>query len=328
MAVITYREALNLCLREEMTRDDRVFLVGEDIGTFDGAYKVTQGLLAEFGEKRVRDAPIAEEVIAGTAIGAGMLGLRPVIEFMTINFSLVAIDQIVNNAAKARYMFGGAISVPMVIRTPAGAGGQLSAQHSQSLEGWYANVPGLKVVAPAFPADARGMLKTAIRGNDPVLFVEHLHLYNTKGEVPDEQEPIPFGKANVVRQGRDLSLIAHSRMAVMALQAAEKLAEEGIDAEVVDVRSLRPLDRETLIESVKKTSRAVVVEEDWPTYGVGAELAATIQEGAFDYLDAPVLRVGLAEVPMPYSKVLEQAAIPNVASIVATAKRVMERRAR
>jgi pyruvate dehydrogenase E1 component beta subunit len=324
--VMTYREALNRCLREEMTRDERVFLMGEDIGTFDGAYKVTQGLLAEFGQKRVRDAPIAEEVIAGTAIGAAMLGLRPVIEFMTINFILVAIDQIVNNAAKARYMFGGELSVPMVIRTPAGAGGQLSAQHSQSLEGWFANVPGLHVVAPAFPADARGMLKTAIRGNDPVLFVEHLHLYNTRGEVPEADELVPFGKANVVREGRDLTLVGHSRMTLMALQAAEKLAADGIEAEVVDVRSLRPLDRDTIVHSVQKTSRAVIVEEDWPTYGVGAELAATIQEGAFDYLDAPVLRIGLAEVPMPYSKVLEQAAIPNVERIVATAKRTLERR--
>jgi len=326
VAVMTYREALRQSLREEMARDDRVFLMGEDIGTFNGPYKVTEGLLAEFGAKRVRDAPIAEEAIAGCAIGAAMLGLRPVIEFMTINFSLIAIDQIVNNAAKIRYMFGGELCVPMVIRTPAGAGGQLSAQHSQSLEAWYANVPGLKVVAPAFPADARAMLKTAIRGDDPVVFVEHLHLYNERGEVPEEEQLIPFGSANVAREGRDLTLVAHSRMTIQAMRAAEKLSEEGVEAEVVDVRSLRPLDRDTIIRSVQKTSRAVVVEEDWPTFGVGAELAATIQEGAFDYLDAPVLRIGLAEVPMPYSKVLERAAIPDVDRIVATARRTLERR--
>jgi pyruvate dehydrogenase E1 component beta subunit len=323
---MTYREALNNCLREELSRDDKVFLMGEDIGTFDGAYAVTQGLLHEFGPKRVRDTPIAEEVIAGAAIGSAMLGLRPVIEFMTINFILVAMDQIVNNAAKLRYMFGGETSCPLVIRTPAGAGGQLSAQHSQSVEGWFANVPGMKVVAPAFPADARAMLKTAIRGEDPVLFVEHLHLYNTRGEVPEGEELVPFGQARVVREGTDLSLIGHSRMVLLALQAAEQLAKDGVSAEVVDLRSLRPLDRETIVRSVSKTTRAVVVEEDWPTYGVGAEIAATIQEGAFDYLDAPVLRVGLAEVPMPYSKVLERAAIPDVERIVAAARRTLERR--
>lgn len=318
---MTYREALNRCLREEMKRDERVFLMGEDIGTFDGAYAVTQGLLHEFGPKRARDCPIAEEVIAGAAIGAAMLGLRPVIEFMTINFILVALDQIVNNAAKIRYMFGGEASCPLVIRTPAGAGGQLSAQHSQSVEGWFANVPGMHVVAPAFPSDARAMLKTAIRGADPVLFVEHLHLYNTRGEVADREELVPFGRARVVREGTDITLIAHSRMVLLALQAAEALSKEGISAEVVDLRSLRPLDRETIVASVQKTTRAVVAEEDWPTFGVGAEIAATVQEEAFDYLDAPVLRVGLAEVPMPYSKVLERAAIPDTARIVDAARR-------
>ena len=326
MPVMTYREALNKCLREEMARDENVFLMGEDIGTFDGAYKVTQGLLNEFGPKRVRDTPIAEEIIAGCAIGAAMVGLRPVIEFMTINFILVAIDQIVNNAAKIRYMFGGEASVPMVIRTPGGAGGQLSAQHSQCLEAWFANVPGLHVVAPSTPTDARAMLKTAIRGSDPVLFVENLHLYNTRGEVPDAEELVPFGKARIAREGSDITLVSHSRMVLMALQAAEVLAKEGIEAEVVDLRSLRPLDRKTIIKSVSKTSRAVVVEEDWPMYGVGAEIAATIQEGAFDYLDAPVLRVGLADVPMPYSKVLEKAAIPDVERVVAAAHRTLERR--
>jgi pyruvate dehydrogenase E1 component beta subunit len=326
MPQMSYREALNNCLREEMQRDDKVFLIGEDIGKFDGAYAVTQGLLHEFGPKRVRDAPIAEEAIAGCAIGAAMLGLRPVIEFMTINFILVAIDQIVNNAAKMRYMFGGEVKMPMVIRTPAGAGGQLSAQHSQSMEAWFANVPGMKVVAPSTPADARAMLKTAIRGDDPVLFLENLHLYNARGEVPAEEELVPFGKAKVVREGRDITLVAHSRMSMLALQAAEKLAAEGIEAEVVDLRSLRPLDRATLIASVEKTTRAVVVEEDWPTFGVGAEIVATIQEGAFDYLDAPILRVGLAEVPMPYSKVLERAAIPDADRVVEAARRTVGRR--
>ena len=326
MPVMTYREALNTCLREEMRRDDKVFLIGEDIGKFDGAYAVTQGLLREFGPKRVRDTPIAEEAIAGCAIGAAMLGLRPVVEFMTINFILLAIDQIVNNAAKMRYMFGGEVKLPMVIRTPAGSGGQLSAQHSQSMEGWFANVPGMKVVAPSTPADARAMLKTAIRGDDPVLFLENLHLYNARGEVPTEEQLVPFGQARVAREGRDVTLVAHSRMTPLALQVAEKLASDGVQAEVVDLRSLRPLDRETLVRSVEKTTRAVVLEEDWPTFGVGAEIAATIQEHAFDWLDAPVLRVGLAEVPMPYSKVLEQAAIPDADRVIEAVRRTLERR--
>ncbi len=326
MPVMTYREALNTCLREEMRRDDKVFLLGEDIGKFDGAYAVTQGLLREFGPKRVRDTPIAEEAIAGCAIGAAMLGLRPVVEFMTINFILLAIDQIVNNAAKMRYMFGGEVKLPMVIRTPAGSGGQLSAQHSQSMEGWFANVPGMKVVAPSTPADARAMLKTAIRGDDPVLFLENLHLYNARGEVPTEEQLVPFGQARVAREGRDVTLVAHYRMTPLALQVAEKLASDGVQAEVVDLRSLRPLDRETLVRSVEKTTRAVVLEEDWPTFGVGAEIAATIQEHAFDWLDAPVLRVGLAEVPMPYSKVLEQAAIPDADRVIKAVRRTLERR--
>ncbi len=326
MPVMTYREALNTCLREEMRRDDKVFLLGEDIGKFDGAYAVTQGLLREFGPKRVRDTPIAEEAIAGCAIGAAMLGLRPVVEFMTINFILLAIDQIVNNAAKMRYMFGGEVKLPMVIRTPAGSGGQLSAKHSQSMEGWFANVPGMKVVAPSTPADARAMLKTAIRGDDPVLFLENLHLYNARGEVPTEEQLVPFGQARVAREGRDVTLVAHSRMTPLALQVAEKLASDGVQAEVVDLRSLRPLDRETLVRSVEKTTRAVVLEEDWPTFGVGAEIAATIQEHAFDWLDAPVLRVGLAEVPMPYSKVLEQAAIPDADRVIEAVRRTLERR--
>ncbi|GIW12131.1 MAG: alpha-ketoacid dehydrogenase subunit beta [Chloroflexi bacterium] len=323
MTVMTYRDALNQALREEMQRDERVYLLGEDIGVFEGAYKVTQGLLAEFGEKRVRDTPIAEEGFVGAAIGSAMLGLRPVVEIMTINFSILAMDQIVNNAAKIYYMFGGQQPVPMVIRMPGGGGQQLTAQHSQSLEVWYAHVPGLKVVAPAFPADAKGMLKHAIRQSDPVIFIEHLALYNTRGEVPDGDYVIPFGKAQVVREGRDISIFAHSRMTLTALEAARQLEELGVSAEVVDLRSLRPYDRETLVRSVKKTNRALYVEEGWGSYGVGAEIVAAVSEDAFDYLDAPIGRVAGAEVPMPYSKPLERAAIPSAATIVTKAKQIL-----
>ncbi len=312
MAVMTYRQALHDTLREELIRDEDVFLMGEEIGVFEGSYKITAGLLAEFGPKRVRDTPIAEEGFVGAAIGAAMLGLRPVVEIMTINFSLIAIDQLVNHGAKIYGMFGGQTPVPMVLRTPGGGGQQLAATHSQNLEVWYAHVPGFKVVCPSTPADARGMLRTAIRDNDPVIFIENLALYNTKGEVPDGDYTAEFGRAEVIREGTDITLIGHSRMAVVALDVARRLeADDGINAEVVDVRSLRPLDRETIVRSVRKTSRAVVMEEDWLTYGVGAEIAATIQEGAFDYLDAPVRRVAAAEVSLPYAKPLELAALPN-----------------
>jgi pyruvate dehydrogenase E1 component beta subunit len=323
MTVLTYREALNQALREEMHRDENVFLMGEDIGVFEGAYKVTQGLLAEFGERRVRDCPIAEEGFVGAAIGAAMLGLRPVVELMTINFSLVAIDQIVNNAAKIFYMFGGQDSVPVIVRTPGGGGQQLTAQHSQTLEYMYAAVPGLKVVTPAFPADAKGMLKYAIRQNDPVMFIENLALYNTRGEVPDDEYLTPLGKAHVLREGKDLSLFAHGRGAVIALEAAKQLEGLGVDAEVVDLRSLRPFDLETLAGSIKRTNRAVYVEEGWGTYGIGAEIVASVTEAAFDYLDAPIGRVAGAEVPMPYSKPLERAAIPSAANVVDKAKQVL-----
>lgn len=325
MPVQTYREALQQALREEMQRDSSVFLLGEDIGTFEGAYKVTAGLLKEFGPKRVRDTPIAEEGFVGAGIGAAMLGLRPVIEIMTINFILLATDQIVNNAAKMRHMFGGAVSIPLVIRTPGGGGHQLAAQHSQSLEVWFAHIPGLKVVAPATPADAKGLLKTAIRDDNPVLFIENLALYNTRGEVPEGEYTIPFGRAEVKRQGRDVTIVAHSRMTLLALEAAERLAKDGISAEVVDLRSLRPLDRATVVASVQRTNRAVVVEEGWPTYGISAEVAATISSEAFDYLDAPVVRIGGAEVPMPYAKVLERKALPSVDDIVAGVYRTLER---
>lgn len=314
MPVITYRQALNETLREELRRDPNVFLMGEEIGIFEGSYKVTAGLLQEFGPKRVVDTPIAEEGFVGLAAGAAMLGLRPVVEIMTINFILLAIDQIVNHAAKIHYMFGGQASVPMVIRTPGGGGQQLAATHSQNFEAWFAYVPGLKVVAPSTPYDAKGMLRSAIRDNDPVIFLENLALYNTKGEVPDDDGDytIPIGTAEVKKEGTDLTIIAYSRMTVLAMDIARRLEEEeGIKAEVVDVRSLRPLDKETIVNSVKKTNRAVIVEEDWRSYGIGAEIAATIQEDAFDYLDAPVRRVAGIEVPLPYAKVLERAALPS-----------------
>ena len=317
MAEMTYRQALHDTLREELLRDPDVLLMGEEIGVFEGSYKITAGLLAEFGPKRVVDTPISEEGFVGAAIGAAMLGLRPVVEIMTINFSILALDQLVNHGAKIHAMFGGQTPVPMVLRTPGGGGQQLAATHSQNLEVWYAHVPGFKVVTPATPADARGMLRTAVRDDDPVIFIENLALYNTKGEVPDGDYTTAFGKAQVVRQGSDLTIVAYSRMAKVALDVAGRLAEEeGVDAEVVDLRSLRPLDRETVVASVKKTNRAVVLEEDWLSYGVGAELAATIQEGAFDYLDAPVRRVAAAEVPLPYAKPLELAALPNAGHLV------------
>src|SRR5215208_4807958 len=316
MPELTYRQALQNTLREEMQRDENVFLMGEEIGVFEGSYKITAGLLKEFGEKRVRDTPIAEEGFVGAAIGAAMLGLRPVVEIMTINFSLLAMDQIINHAAKIYGMFGGQTSVPLVIRTPGGGGQQLSATHSQNLEVWYAHTPGLKVVTPSTPADAKGLLKASIRDDDPVLFIENLALYNTKGEVPEDDSTVEIGRAAVAREGTDITLVAYSRMAVVALDVARRLEEEGISAEVVDLRSLRPLDRETIVNSVRKTNRAVVIEEDWLSYGVGAEVVATIQEGAFDYLDAPVRRVAAAEVPLPYAKPLEMAALPNANHLV------------
>ncbi|HEY3062184.1 MAG TPA: alpha-ketoacid dehydrogenase subunit beta [Chloroflexota bacterium] len=336
MAVVTYRQALHDTLAEEMRRDQNVVLMGEEIGLFEGSYKITAGLLKEFGPERVMDTPIAEEGFVGAAVGAAMLGLRPVVEIMTVNFSLLALDQVVNHAAKIHYMFGGQARVPMVLRTPEGGGQQLAATHSQNFSSWYAYIPGLKVVAPATPADARGLLKSSIRDDDPVIFLENLALYNTKGEVPDlggeastnghhDEWTVPIGKAAIMKEGTDLTLIAYSRMSVVALEVARRLEQEqGISCEVIDVRSLRPLDRHTLIESVKKTSRAVVVEEDWYSYGVGAELVATIHEGAFDYLDAPIKRVAQAEIPLPYAKVMEQAALPKSQNIVAAIKATLD----
>jgi pyruvate dehydrogenase E1 component beta subunit len=316
---LTYREAIRLGLREELQRDESVFLMGEEIGVFQGSYKVTAGLYDEFGADRIMETPISEEGFVGAAIGAAMSGLRPVVEIMTLNFILVAMDQVVNHAAKVRYMFGGRVGCPLVIRTPNGAGSQLTAQHSQSFEGWFAHVPGLKVVAPSTPADARGLLKAAIRDDDPILVIENLQLYKEKGEVSDDPDSVtPIGRAAIVRPGTDLTLVAHSFSTVRCLRAAERLQRDhDISAEVVDLRSLRPLDLETVAESVVRTNRAVCVEEGWASFGVSAEIAARIQDACFDDLDAPVGRVGMAEVPMPYAKQLESAALPHEDKIVA-----------
>jgi pyruvate dehydrogenase E1 component beta subunit len=320
-----FRAALREALDEEMERDDAIYLIGEDIGKFGGAYRVTDGLLDKYGEMRVVDAPIAEEVIVGCAIGSAMTGLRPVVELMTINFSLIAFDQIVQNAAKIRYMFGGEVGVPMVIRMPGGAGHQLSSQHSHSFEALYGMIPGLIVLAPTTPEDAKGMLKTAIRDDNPVMFLESMSLYNLRGEVPEGEYTVPIGKAAVRREGSDLTIVAVSRQAVLANVAAEKLEEEDVDAEVIDLRSIRPLDWKAITESVRKTNRLLVVEEGWPTYGVGAEIAAGVQERCFDDLDAPVLRLGGAEVPMPYNQQLEKAAIPSADDIVSMALKTIGR---
>jgi len=312
VAVMRYREALNLALREEMERDESVFLMGEDVGVFQGAFKVSEGLLEAFGEKRVRDTPISENTIVGMGVGAAMTGLRPVVELMTVNFAFLALDQIINSAAHIHYMFGGQAKVPLVIRFPQGGGHQLGPTHSHTMEGMFLHVPGLLVAVPSTAADARGLLKAAIRDENPVIFIEHETLYGVRGEVPENGEPMRFGEAAIRREGTDVTIIGISRMAVTAEKAAERLAsDEEIDAEVIDPRTLRPLDLDTILESVRKTNRCVVVEEGWPHGGVGANIAALVQEQAFDYLDAPVQRVTGADVPMPYSKALEQAAIPH-----------------
>ncbi len=323
MPEISYREALNDALREEMQRDPAVFLLGEDVGLYGGAFKVTEGLYAEFGEKRVIDMPIAEGLIVGAAIGAAMVGLRPVAELMTVNFALLAMDQIVNHAAKIRYMFGGKAKVPLVIRAPGGGGNQLGAQHSQSLESYFLHCPGIKVVMPSTPEDAKGLLKEAIREDDPIIFLEHEHLYNTKGEVPPGDYTIPIGKAAVRRKGSDLTIISYSNMALLAAEASEQLAQEGIQAELIDLRTLSPLDLATIITSVRKTNRAIIIEEDWKTGGVGAEVSAQIYEHAFSALDAPIVRVAGKDTPMPYAKNLEQAAIPRVEDVIRAAITVL-----
>ncbi|MCL7971669.1 MAG: pyruvate dehydrogenase complex E1 component subunit beta [marine benthic group bacterium] len=323
MALITYREALNRALREEMLRDDRVFLMGEEVGEYDGAYKVSKGLLDEFGEMRVRDTPIAENGFAGLGVGAAMAGLRPIVEFMTWNFALLAYDAIVNSAAKIRQMSGGQFSIPIVFRGPGGSALQLAAQHSQVPDPWYANIPGLKVCAPATPADAMGLLKTAIRDEDPVVFIEGELLYNVKGEVPDTEHLVPLGVADIKKPGEDVTIVAHSKMIHVALQAAEKLsAEHEVNAEVVDLRSLRPLDLDTYVASVKKTNRAVVVEEGWPVAGIGAQVVDDIQREAFDYLDAPIARVSGLDVPMHYARALEKLIVPDADAVVNAVKHV------
>ncbi len=329
MRTITYRDALREAIREEMLRDERVYIMGEDIAGYGGTYSVTKGLFEEFGEKRVRDTPLAEEVIIGTAIGSALTGLRPIAELMTMNFSLLASDQIVNSASKFHYMFGGQPTLPLVIRMPAGGGAQRGAQHSQTLESWYAHIPGLKVVMPATPADAKGMLKSAVRDDDPVLFIEHELLYSVKGEVPDEgvEYTTPLNRGERRREGRDVTIVTFSRMVHISLQAAEELAKEDISAEVIDIRSIRPVDLDLILESVRKTNRVVVAEEGWKYFGTGQGLAALIYEHGFDWLDAPIQHVTGKDVPMPYSKNLERAALPTRNDVIAAVKAIVPERA-
>jgi pyruvate dehydrogenase E1 component beta subunit len=320
MAVMRYREALNAAMREEMRADESVFLMGEDVGVFQGAFKVSEGMLEEFGEKRVRDTPISENTIVGMGVGAAMAGLRPIVEIMTVNFALLAMDQIINSAAHIHYMFGGQAKVPLVVRFPQGGGHQLGPTHSHTMEAIFLHVPGLLVAVPSTPADAKGLLKAAIRDDNPVIYIEHESLYGMRGEVPDNGGPMRFGEAAIRREGNDVTIVGVSRMAITAERAAEKLAaDEDIEAEVIDPRTLRPLDLDTILESVRKTNRCVVVEEGWPHGGVGANIAALVQEQAFDDLDAPVQRVTGADVPMPYSKALEQAAMPHEEHVVKAA---------
>jgi pyruvate dehydrogenase E1 component beta subunit len=316
MAVITYREALRQALKEKMEGDPRVFVIGEDVGAYGGAYSVTRGLQEEFGPVRVRETPIAESGIMGVAVGAAMGGMRPVAEIMTINFALLAIDQVVNHAAKFHYMFGGKIRVPLVMRTVSGWG-QLGATHSQTFENWFASVPGLKVVAPATPRDAKGLLKASIEDDDPVIFIEHSLLYGVKGEVPDSDFREQIGLAVVAREGTDVTIATYSRMMQVSLRAAAQLEEQGISCEVIDLRTLRPLDMQSIYDSVRKTHRLVVAEEDWRTIGLGAEIAASVSETCFDDLDAPVRRVAMPDVPMPYAKNLELALVPTEEEVVA-----------
>ncbi|MCU0485286.1 MAG: alpha-ketoacid dehydrogenase subunit beta [Anaerolineales bacterium] len=323
MAKITMREAISQALWEEMERDPNVFILGEEVGVWGGTYAVTKGFYDHFGERRVRDTPIAESAIIGAAIGAALTGLRPVAEMMTINFAFTAFDHIVNEAAKLHYMFGGQFTLPMVIRAPGGGGRQLGATHSQTPDAIFAHFPGLKVVAPGTPEDAKGLLKASIRSNDPVMFIEHATLYQFRGEVPDGDFTIPIGKSKVQRSGRDITLVTYSKMLELSLKAADQLAKEGIEVEIVDLRTLRPLDMEPVLESFKKTNRAVVVEEGWPSFGVGSEIVTRIYEQAFDYVDAPIKRIAQKEVPLPYNRALEQSAIPQVADIIKGVKEVL-----
>jgi len=319
----SYRDALNQAMREEMRRDEKVFLIGEEVGYYQGAFKVSKGFVEEFGPKRVLDTPITEAGFTGLAIGAAMAGLHPIVELMTFNFGILAMDQIVNNAAKIRYKSGGQLSVPIVIRGPGSAAHQLGAQHSQSLEAWFAHVPGLIVMAPATPHDAKGLLKSAIRNPNPVIFIEAQLLYGTKGEVSDADYTIPIGRAEVKREGRHVTVVAYSKMLLLALEAAEDLAGQGIDVEVIDPRTLKPLDVGTLVRSVKKTGRVIVVEEGWRFAGMGAQIAESIYSAAFDYLDAPIVRVTGEDVPIPYTRPLEDLAIPDRRRIVDAVKKLL-----
>ncbi len=318
--ITTYREALSQAMREEMRRDEKVFLIGEEVGYYQGAFKVSKGFVEEFGPKRVLDTPITEAGFTGLAIGAAMAGLHPIVELMTFNFGILAMDQIVNNAAKIRYMSGGQLSVPMVIRGPGSAAHQLGAQHSQSLEAWFCHVPGLKVVAPATPQDAKGLLKSAIRDPNPVIFIEAQLLYGTKGEVAEGEHTIPIGQAEVKQTGKDLTIVAYSKMLLLALEAAQALAQEGIQAEVVDPRTLKPIDHAVIVASVKKTGRLLIVEEGWAFCGLGAQIAECVYREAFDYLDAPIVRVTGEEVPMPYTRPLEDLAIPDLGRVLTAAR--------
>jgi pyruvate dehydrogenase E1 component beta subunit len=323
MAVITMREALNQALREEMLRDENVFLMGEEVAEYQGAYKVTKGLLQELGAKRVIDTPITELGFAGLGVGAAMVGLRPIVEFMTFNFSILATDQIINSAAKMLYMSGGQFKIPIVFRGPGGSAYQVSSQHSQALESWFAYFPGLKVVMPSTPADAKGLLKSSIRDDDPVIFIEQERMYGMKGEVPEDAEfTVPLGVADVKREGSDATIVARSMMVPIALKAAEELEQQGVSCEVIDPRTIRPLDIDTIVESVKKTNRVVVTEESHPFCGVAAEISSEIMERAFDYLDAPVKRLSGADVPMPYAKNLETLALPTVEQLVSAVREV------
>jgi pyruvate dehydrogenase E1 component beta subunit len=323
MARITMREAISQALWEEMERDPDVFILGEEVGVWGGTYAVTKGFFDHFGAERVRDTPIAEAAIIGSAIGAAMTGLRPVAELMTINFAFSAMDHIVNEAAKMHYMFGGQITLPMVIRAVGGGGRQLGATHSQTPDAIFAHFPGLKVVAPGTPEDAKGLLKASVRSDDPILFIEHATLYQVRGEVTDEDYTVPIGKSKIQRSGRDVTIVTYSKMLEISTKAADQLAKEGIEAELVDLRTLRPLDMEPVLESFKKTNRAVVVEEGWRSFGVGSEVAARIYEKAFDYVDAPIQRVAQKEVPLPYNRTLEQSALPQVEDVIAAVKEVL-----
>lgn len=323
MKTVEFREALREAMNEEMRRDESVFLIGEEVAEYNGAYKVSKGMLAEFGAKRVIDTPIAELGFAGIAVGAASNGLRPIVEFMTFNFSLVAIDQVINSAAKMLSMSGGQYSVPIVFRGPTASAGMLSSQHSQAFENWYANTPGLKVVVPSNPYDAKGLLKSAIRDNDPVIFMESEQMYGDKGEIPEGEYLIPIGVADIKRAGTDVTIATFGKITKVALKAAEELEKEGISVEVVDLRTVRPIDYKTIIESVKKTNRLVVVEEAWPLASISSEIAYMVQKEAFDYLDAPVRRVTTADVPLPYAPTLIDASLPNVPKVVKAVKDVM-----